>query len=60
MQFFQEIDDLWLPQERIDEYDYSKTLEGQQELPFDKHWRKHTMSKVDNNFNVSLAHALKC
>lgn len=50
---------LWLAQERIDEYDYSKSLEGQQELPFDKHWRKHTLSKVDNDFNVSRAHALK-
>lgn len=34
-------------QERIDEYDYSKPLEGQQKRPYDQHWRKHTMSLVD-------------
>lgn len=34
-------------QDRIDEYDYSKPLEGQQKKPFDEHWRKHTMSYVD-------------
>lgn len=33
--------------ERVDEYDYSKPLEGQTEVPFDKHWRKHTLSHYD-------------
>ncbi|MED6233218.1 hypothetical protein ATANTOWER_008621, partial [Ataeniobius toweri] len=33
--------------DRVDEYDFSKPLEGQQEKPFDQHWRKHTMSYVD-------------
>lgn len=33
--------------QRIDEYDYSKSLEGQQPKPLDQHWRKHTMSKIN-------------
>jgi succinate dehydrogenase (ubiquinone) flavoprotein subunit len=32
---------------RIDEFDYTKPLAGQQEVPYDKHWRKHTMSYMD-------------
>src|SRR2546430_9169 len=40
--------------ERIDEYDYSKPIEGQQKRPFDKHWRKHTLSIVDGKGNVKL------
>jgi len=35
-------------QKRIDEYDYSKPVEDQQKLPMEKHWRKHTMSWVDD------------
>lgn len=34
-------------QERVDEYDYSKPLQGQEKKPFDQHWRKHTLSYVD-------------
>ncbi|KAK3782418.1 hypothetical protein RRG08_033059 [Elysia crispata] len=34
--------------DRIDEYDYSKPVEGQQKKPFDEHWRKHTLSYVDD------------
>jgi len=30
-------------QSRMDEYDYSKPLEGQKALPLKDHWRKHTM-----------------
>ncbi|XP_072250858.1 succinate dehydrogenase [ubiquinone] flavoprotein subunit, mitochondrial [Leuresthes tenuis] len=33
--------------DRIDEYDYSKPLQGQEKTPYDEHWRKHTMSYVD-------------
>uniref|UniRef100_A0A8C5GEX7 succinate dehydrogenase n=1 Tax=Gouania willdenowi TaxID=441366 RepID=A0A8C5GEX7_GOUWI len=33
--------------DRIDEYDYSKSLTGQEKKPFEQHWRKHTMSYVD-------------
>uniref|UniRef100_A0A0N5AQQ6 Succinate dehydrogenase [ubiquinone] flavoprotein subunit, mitochondrial n=1 Tax=Syphacia muris TaxID=451379 RepID=A0A0N5AQQ6_9BILA len=32
---------------RIDEYDYSKPLEGQVKKPFEKHWRKHTILYQD-------------
>ncbi|XP_055916273.1 succinate dehydrogenase [ubiquinone] flavoprotein subunit, mitochondrial [Eupeodes corollae] len=28
---------------RIDEYDYSKPVEGQEKRPIDQHWRKHTL-----------------
>jgi len=34
-------------QTRIDEYDYSKSLEGQTKKPFEQHWRKHTLAAVD-------------
>ncbi|XP_041467615.1 succinate dehydrogenase [ubiquinone] flavoprotein subunit, mitochondrial-like [Lytechinus variegatus] len=33
--------------DRIDEYDYKKPLEGQEEKPSSEHWRKHTMSYMD-------------
>ncbi|EDO38587.1 predicted protein, partial [Nematostella vectensis] len=33
--------------DRIDEFDYSKPLDGQIKKPFDKHWRKHTLAWVD-------------
>uniref|UniRef100_A0A3P9LB41 Succinate dehydrogenase [ubiquinone] flavoprotein subunit, mitochondrial n=1 Tax=Oryzias latipes TaxID=8090 RepID=A0A3P9LB41_ORYLA len=32
---------------RVDEFDYSKPLQGQEKKPFDQHWRKHTLSYVD-------------
>lgn len=34
--------------DRIDEYDYSKPLQGQKKLPMKDHWRKHTLSFVEN------------
>ena len=34
-------------QDRMDEYDYTKPLQGQEKKPFDEHWRKHTLSYVD-------------
>jgi len=33
--------------DRIDEFDYTKPLEGQERVPFENHWRKHTMSHID-------------
>lgn len=33
--------------ERIDEYDYSKPLEGQRRKPINEHWRKHSLSFID-------------
>lgn len=32
---------------RVDEYDYSKPLEGQTPKPMDQHWRKHTLTTLD-------------
>lgn len=32
---------------RVDEYDYSKPIEGQQKVPVEKHFRKHTMTTMD-------------
>jgi len=34
-------------QNRVDELDYSKPLEGQTKKSFDQHWRKHTLVAVD-------------
>merc|ERR1711970_88558 len=33
--------------DRIDEFDYAKPLEGQDEVAMENHWRKHTMSYID-------------
>ncbi|EGD74508.1 succinate dehydrogenase flavoprotein subunit [Salpingoeca rosetta] len=33
--------------DRVDEYDYTKPIEGQTKLSFDEHWRKHTLSTFD-------------
>lgn len=40
--------------DRIDEYDYSKPIEGQKKVPFEQHWRKHTMIWSDDKGNVEL------
>lgn len=32
---------------RVDEYDYSKPIEGQPRVPLEKHFRKHTLSYQD-------------
>jgi succinate dehydrogenase (ubiquinone) flavoprotein subunit len=34
--------------DRIDEYDYSKPIEGQTKRSIDQHWRKHTLALVEN------------
>ncbi|CBY08793.1 unnamed protein product [Oikopleura dioica] len=34
-------------QDRVDEFDYARPLEGQTEVPMEQHWRKHTMSLID-------------
>lgn len=33
--------------DRHDELDYSKPLDGQKAVPFEEHWRKHTLSWQD-------------
>jgi succinate dehydrogenase (ubiquinone) flavoprotein subunit len=38
---------VYVVQERIDEYDYSKPIEGQTKRPFDQHWRKHTLTTIN-------------
>lgn len=43
--------------DRIDEFDYTKPLEGQAKKPFEKHWRKHTLCYMDsNNGKVCLSY----
>lgn len=32
---------------RVDEYDYSKPLDGQTKKSVDQHWRKHTLAQID-------------
>nr|WGO51541.1 succinate dehydrogenase [Lygus pratensis] len=32
---------------RLDEYDYSKPIEGQQKKPYEQHWRKHTLTWIN-------------
>eukprot|EP00127_Corallochytrium_limacisporum_P002457 Clim_evm14s128 gene=Clim_evmTU14s128 len=41
-------------QDRIDEFDYAKPLEGQEPKPIEEHWRKHTLSYVDDAGKVKL------
>jgi succinate dehydrogenase (ubiquinone) flavoprotein subunit len=33
--------------DRMDEYDYTQPIEGQEKKPIEEHWRKHTMSQMD-------------
>lgn len=35
--------------DRIDEFDYSKPLDGQKKRPMSEHWRKHTLSYVKDD-----------
>ena len=39
-------------QDRIDEYDYQKPLDGQTKRSLEQHWRKHTLSGVDSDGKV--------
>lgn len=34
--------------------DYSKPIEGQQKKPIEEHWRKHTLSWIDEAGNVKI------
>jgi len=42
--------------DRIDEYDYSKPIEGQAKVPIENHWRKHTMAFTDESGNTDLTY----
>ncbi|CAG2065653.1 unnamed protein product [Timema podura] len=33
--------------DRVDELDYARPLEGQKPVPFEQHWRKHTLTTMD-------------
>lgn len=35
--------------DRVDEYDYSKPIEGQQKKPITEHWRKHTLTWINKD-----------
>ena len=35
--------------DRMDELDYAKPLEGQNPLPMEQHWRKHTLAFTDRS-----------
>ncbi|CAF0944056.1 unnamed protein product [Brachionus calyciflorus] len=39
---------------RVDEYDYSKPVEGQQAKPIEQHFRKHTLTEMDDNGKVHI------
>ena len=40
----------------IDEYDYSKPIEGQEKVPYDDHWRKHSMVYTDDAGKTDLVY----
>jgi len=42
--------------DRIDEYDYSKPIEGQEKTPYDQHWRKHTLAYTDEAGKTDLVY----
>jgi len=42
--------------DRIDEYDYSKPIEGQEKTPYDQHWRKHTLAYTDETGKTDLVY----
>jgi len=42
--------------DRIDEYDYSKPLEGQEKVPYDNHWRKHSLVYTDEAGKTDLVY----
>lgn len=40
-------------QERVDEYDYAKPIEGQKKRSYKEHWRKHTLTWARPDGSVS-------
>ncbi|XP_023289461.1 succinate dehydrogenase [ubiquinone] flavoprotein subunit, mitochondrial [Orussus abietinus] len=42
--------------DRIDEYDYTKPLEGQTKRPYTEHWRKHTLSWAFENGSMCISY----
>ena len=39
---------------RVDEFDYSKPVEGQQSKPIEQHFRKHTLTEMDESGKVNI------
>lgn len=37
----------FISQDRHDEFDYKKPLEGQTMKPLEQHWRKHTLAHIN-------------
>ncbi|XP_048510322.1 uncharacterized protein LOC105692717 isoform X3 [Athalia rosae] len=42
--------------QRIDEYDYSKPLDGQKKLPIEQHWRKHTLTWAHDDGSICITY----
>merc|ERR1712117_899784 len=42
--------------DRMDEIDYSKPVEGQKKVPYDQHWRKHSMVYTDDAGKTDLVY----
>ncbi|XP_015593814.2 succinate dehydrogenase [ubiquinone] flavoprotein subunit, mitochondrial isoform X2 [Cephus cinctus] len=42
--------------DRIDEYDYSKPIEGQTRRPINEHWRKHTLSWAYEDGSICISY----
>lgn len=42
--------------ERIDEYDYTRSLEGQKKRPYAEHWRKHTLTWAQENGSICISY----
>jgi len=40
--------------DRMDEIDYSKPVDGQKPIPMEQHWRKHTLSTIDESGETKL------
>ena len=40
--------------DRMDEIDYSKPVDGQKPIPMEQHWRKHTLSTIDESGQTKL------
>ena len=40
--------------DRMDEIDYSKPVDGQKPIPMEQHWRKHTLSTIEESGQTKL------
>ncbi|KYN06700.1 Succinate dehydrogenase [ubiquinone] flavoprotein subunit, mitochondrial, partial [Cyphomyrmex costatus] len=42
--------------DRIDEYDYTKPLEGQKKRPYTEHWRKHSLTWAQEDGTIYISY----